>query len=267
MRRDDVLWCHKVREIKGGTAGEAFVVQCFLWERGASVSVNFDLFDFGCLLYAQIRCKTRREGKRVSSNQNILFLTSCDASYLTEIWQNYRNKERFLQLSFRKSDLFALPVHTIFKMDSNCALWTTFAILALVQPVVSRLLTIGGGGGSVILNIKVASGLDQFCFAAATSPTCMCDEHTRNVLSVYPNQRERSAFHLCLDSYADHSWNMRVNLNSRYLTSICSMSPSPPPEELRICVYHLPVELDTGGLILINYRFFEDCIKTQAIHE
>ena len=31
-------WCHG---IKGGTAEEAFNVQCFLWERGASIGVDF----------------------------------------------------------------------------------------------------------------------------------------------------------------------------------------------------------------------------------
>ena len=33
------------RRIKGGTSDEAFQVQCFLWERGASVDVDFDLFN------------------------------------------------------------------------------------------------------------------------------------------------------------------------------------------------------------------------------
>ena len=113
--------------------------------RGVSGAVLtfFDLFYFGCLLYAQIQCKMQMEREK-NLIRTYFFLTSCEASHLMEIWQKTRNKECFLQLSFRKSDLFALPVHSVFKMDSHCALWTTFAILALVQQVVLRLLTMGG---------------------------------------------------------------------------------------------------------------------------
>ena len=32
--------------IEGGTADEAFQDQCFLWERGASVGADLDLFNF-----------------------------------------------------------------------------------------------------------------------------------------------------------------------------------------------------------------------------
>ena len=32
--------------IKGGTTIDAFQEQCFLWERGASVDVDLDLFNF-----------------------------------------------------------------------------------------------------------------------------------------------------------------------------------------------------------------------------
>ena len=34
------------RRIKGGTPFEAFQEQCLLWERGASVDVDFDFFNF-----------------------------------------------------------------------------------------------------------------------------------------------------------------------------------------------------------------------------
>ena len=39
--------------IKGGTTDETFQEQCFLWERGALVGVDFDLFNFEDLLHAQ----------------------------------------------------------------------------------------------------------------------------------------------------------------------------------------------------------------------
>ena len=38
--------------IKGGTTDEVFQEQCFLWERGAPVSSDFDLFNFQDLLHA-----------------------------------------------------------------------------------------------------------------------------------------------------------------------------------------------------------------------
>lgn len=37
---------------KGGTIDEALKEQCFLWERGASVSVDFYIFQFEDLLHA-----------------------------------------------------------------------------------------------------------------------------------------------------------------------------------------------------------------------
>ena len=41
------------QRIKGGTADKAFQVQCFVWERGASVGADFELFNFQDLLHAQ----------------------------------------------------------------------------------------------------------------------------------------------------------------------------------------------------------------------
>ena len=43
---------------KGGTTDEAFQEQCFLWERGASAGVDFDLFNIQDLLHAQEYKKT-----------------------------------------------------------------------------------------------------------------------------------------------------------------------------------------------------------------
>ena len=43
--------------IKGGTFDEPFQEKCCLWESGASVGVNFDLFNVKELLQAQERCK------------------------------------------------------------------------------------------------------------------------------------------------------------------------------------------------------------------
>ena len=39
--------------IKGGTTDEMFEEPCFLWERGASVGVDYDLFNFHDVLHAQ----------------------------------------------------------------------------------------------------------------------------------------------------------------------------------------------------------------------
>ena len=41
------------RRIKGGITGEAFQEHCFLWEKRASVGVDFDLFNYQDLLHAQ----------------------------------------------------------------------------------------------------------------------------------------------------------------------------------------------------------------------
>lgn len=41
------------RGIKGTTTDEAFVEQCSLWERGASVGADFDIFAFEDILHAQ----------------------------------------------------------------------------------------------------------------------------------------------------------------------------------------------------------------------
>ena len=40
-------------EFEDRTSDEAFQEQCFLWERGASVCADFDLFNFQEFLYAQ----------------------------------------------------------------------------------------------------------------------------------------------------------------------------------------------------------------------
>ena len=44
----DMVWCHKVAAPDG-----AFEEKCFLWERGAFVGLDFDLFDFRDFLHAQ----------------------------------------------------------------------------------------------------------------------------------------------------------------------------------------------------------------------
>ena len=49
--------------IKGGTADEAFQEQCFLWDRGAPVGVDFDLFNFQDHLHAQDHVTLWREEK------------------------------------------------------------------------------------------------------------------------------------------------------------------------------------------------------------
>ena len=43
---DIVTWCDvtKSQKIKGGTTDEAFQEQCFVWERGAPVVVDFFTF-------------------------------------------------------------------------------------------------------------------------------------------------------------------------------------------------------------------------------
>ena len=58
--------------IKGWTTDEAFQEQCFLWERGASISALFDLFNFQDLLHAQEpfikhRMKGRKQKKHKRS--------------------------------------------------------------------------------------------------------------------------------------------------------------------------------------------------------
>ena len=49
----DVVWCHNVTVLKAGAADEVFQDQWFLWERGASVGADFDLFHFQDILLAQ----------------------------------------------------------------------------------------------------------------------------------------------------------------------------------------------------------------------
>ena len=47
------MWCHKVTELKKGLLMRRFRSSIFLWERGASVGADFDLFNFQDLLHAQ----------------------------------------------------------------------------------------------------------------------------------------------------------------------------------------------------------------------
>ena len=49
MRHSDMVWCHKVTE----TTDDAFQEQYFLLERGASIGVDFLVFNFQDLLHAQ----------------------------------------------------------------------------------------------------------------------------------------------------------------------------------------------------------------------
>lgn len=48
--------------IKGRTTDEKFQDRWFLWERGASVGLDFDLFNFKDLLNSLERYKTLKEG-------------------------------------------------------------------------------------------------------------------------------------------------------------------------------------------------------------
>ena len=48
---DPVTWCYLTKSLsEGETADEALQEQCFLWERGALVGADFDLFKFQDLL-------------------------------------------------------------------------------------------------------------------------------------------------------------------------------------------------------------------------
>ena len=53
--------------IQGGTADKAFQGQCFLWERGASVGRDFDLFNHQGILQAQESATHYRKGKNEKS--------------------------------------------------------------------------------------------------------------------------------------------------------------------------------------------------------
>ena len=50
--------------IKGGITEEAYQDKCFFWERGASVGVDINLFNFQDLLRAQEPIKHRGKGER-----------------------------------------------------------------------------------------------------------------------------------------------------------------------------------------------------------
>ena len=51
--------------IKGGTADETFHKQRFLWEKGASFTADFDLFNFQDFLYKKKKKKNAgRKGKK-----------------------------------------------------------------------------------------------------------------------------------------------------------------------------------------------------------
>ena len=50
-------------EIKGGATDEAFQEQCFLWERGASVALDFNLLNFEDCLHAQYPVYKEKERK------------------------------------------------------------------------------------------------------------------------------------------------------------------------------------------------------------
>ena len=58
----DIVWCQD---------DEAFEVQCFLWERGASAGADFGLFNFQDLLHAQ-ETILHNKGK-VKDNARLLF--------------------------------------------------------------------------------------------------------------------------------------------------------------------------------------------------
>ena len=57
-----ITWRHRIKD-RG--PDEAFQGQCFLWERGASDGVNFDLFNFQKLSHAQ---HTEGQEKRCNSS-------------------------------------------------------------------------------------------------------------------------------------------------------------------------------------------------------
>ena len=60
----DVVWCHKVTELKGENTDEAFQEQCFQWEQGASVGAEFDLFNFQDFLFLQAQEPLKHLKKR-----------------------------------------------------------------------------------------------------------------------------------------------------------------------------------------------------------
>ena len=66
----DVAWCHKVTELKGGTTEEVFQEQCFLWERGASVGAELDLFSFKDFLFIQAQ-EPLKHWKKAEKQYNI----------------------------------------------------------------------------------------------------------------------------------------------------------------------------------------------------
>ena len=53
----------QVTDLKGGATDEAFQEQCFLWERGVSVGVDFEISrPFKCM---RLYIKHRRKGKQL----------------------------------------------------------------------------------------------------------------------------------------------------------------------------------------------------------
>ena len=49
--------------IKGGTTNKALQEQCFLWERGDSVGVDFDLLNFNRVMQKNVY-KTQKESQK-----------------------------------------------------------------------------------------------------------------------------------------------------------------------------------------------------------
>ena len=50
--------------IKGGSADEAFLEQCFLWETGASVGLDFDLLTFKIFYEGKKKKKNIKHGRK-----------------------------------------------------------------------------------------------------------------------------------------------------------------------------------------------------------
>ena len=98
LRKCVTLW-HSVMSqsdrIKGNTSGEAFQEECFLWERGASVCVDIELFSSEDLLHAWEHAKQKKLQKIIiillKKNNILLFVSSCN--HIVETFLVYWNTQ------------------------------------------------------------------------------------------------------------------------------------------------------------------------------
>ena len=130
MWHGDVVWCHKV-----GTTNEAFQEQAHLWEKGASVGVDFGLFNYQDPPHAQQTLNHWRKVKKKKKKKKK------DITYIYNLRQNVLR----LQISHIRFDAtrsygqhMVSPFHFCWDTSPNKTLHSLDSVLCVSVPSILK---------------------------------------------------------------------------------------------------------------------------------